>query len=99
MEIDMKSDRDKPNSGVFKKTEKINWKYMILAFASIAITCILLFAGLKVFRDYRNALMKNQQDQLLLHGADLPGAGVGIHHDVVVRAGRPPGTAASSLDL
>ena len=66
MEIDMKSDRDKPNSGVFKKTEKINWKYMILAFASIAITCILLFAGLKVFRDYRNALMKNQQDQLLL---------------------------------
>ena len=62
----MKSDRDKPNSGVFKKTEKINWKYMILAFASIAITCILLFAGLKVFRDYRNALMKNQQDQLLL---------------------------------
>ena len=62
----MKSDKDKPNSGVFKKTEKINWKYMILAFASIAITCILLFAGLKVFRDYRNALMKNQQDQLLL---------------------------------
>jgi len=66
MGINMKSDRDKPNSGVFKKTEKINWKYMILAFASIAITCILLFAGLKVFRDYRNALMKNQQDQLLL---------------------------------
>ena len=66
MKIDMKSDRDKPNSGVFKKTEKINWKYMILAFASIAVTCILLFAGLKVFRDYRNALMKNQQDQLLL---------------------------------
>lgn len=62
----MKSDKDKPNSGVFKKIEKINWKYMILAFASIAITCILLFAGLKVFRDYRNALMKNQQDQLLL---------------------------------
>ena len=50
MEIDMKSDRDKPNSGVFKKTEKINWKYMILAFASIAITCILLFAGLKVLQ-------------------------------------------------
>ncbi len=53
------------NAGLMKKTG-VNWKYMILAFIGIISTGILLLMGLKVFHDYRNTLMKNQQDQLLL---------------------------------
>jgi len=53
------------NAGLMKKTG-VNWKYMILAFIGIISTGILLLTGLKVFHDYRNTLMKNQQDQLLL---------------------------------
>ena len=53
------------NAGIMKKTG-MNWKYMILAVIGIISTGILLLTGLKVFHDYRNTLMKNQQDQLLL---------------------------------
>ena len=53
------------NAGLMKKTG-VNWKYMILAFIGIISTGILLLTGLKVFHDYRNTIMKNQQDQLLL---------------------------------
>lgn len=53
------------NTGIIRKT-RISWKYMILAVVGIISTGILLLTGLKVFRDYRNTLMKNQQDQLLL---------------------------------
>lgn len=53
------------NAGLMKKTG-VNWKYMILALIGIISTGILLLTGLKVFHDYRNTLMKNQQDQLLL---------------------------------
>lgn len=53
------------NAGLRKKTG-VSWKYMILAVIGIISTGILLLTGLKVFHDYRNTLMKNQQDQLLL---------------------------------
>lgn len=54
-----------------EKSEKVNWKYTILAFIGIIGTLILLVTGMAIFRDYRNALMKNQQDQLLLMAKTL----------------------------
>ncbi|SEA44006.1 Signal transduction histidine kinase [Oribacterium sp. KHPX15] len=67
----MINEREKPDSGIIRKNEKINWKYMILALTGILITGFLLIAGIKIFRDYRNTLMKNQQDQLLLMAKTL----------------------------
>ncbi|ETP71811.1 signal transduction histidine kinase [Lachnospiraceae bacterium JC7] len=49
-----------------RKKTKMSLKYMILAIVGILSTFILLMTGLKVFHDYKNELMKNQQDQLLL---------------------------------
>ncbi len=53
------------NAGIMRKTG-MNWRYMILAVMGILSTGILMITGFAVFHDYRNTLMKNQQDQLLL---------------------------------
>ncbi|SFG79900.1 ATP-binding protein [Oribacterium sp. WCC10] len=50
---------------------KIDWKYKLLAFIGIITTCFLLVTGVAIFHDYRNTLMKNQQDQLLLMAKTL----------------------------
>ncbi len=49
-----------------RKKTKMSLKYMILAIVGILSTFVLLMTGLKVFHDYKNELMKNQKDQLLL---------------------------------
>ena len=53
------------SAGIMRKTG-MNWRYMILAVMGILSTGILMITGFAVFHDYRNTLMKNQQDQLLL---------------------------------
>ncbi len=58
-------------TGIIEKTDRNKWKYSVLACIGIISTCILLTVGVTIFHDYRNTLMENQQEQLLLMARSL----------------------------
>jgi|GEM_PF-87059 len=62
---------NQPATGVIEKSDRNKWKYTVLACIGIISTCILLTVGVTIFHDYRNTLMQNQQEQLLLMARSL----------------------------